>query len=71
VSQVTRTFCDICSHEFTQGYWEYAPSHVVLTMTFPAQTGDNRDCKEVCISCRRRILAAFECPVRCSTEKTK
>jgi hypothetical protein len=64
MSQVTRTFCDICSAEFTDPYWDSAPCHVTLQMSAPAQHYDCKDMEHVCRKCRERIADAFRAPVR-------
>jgi uncharacterized protein (UPF0212 family) len=64
MSEVTRTFCDICGAEFTSSYWDHAPVRVQVIMSLPAQAYDSRDIEHVCRGCRDRIHDALRCPDR-------
>jgi hypothetical protein len=56
----TQTFCDFCTKEFTETYWDYQPCEIKLNLSGPAQAFESRVAQHVCHGCRKAIVAAWD-----------
>ena len=54
----TRTFCDLCGHEFKSNdtYWDSQPCTLVIKMSAPAQSYENFDFEHICKQCRQSVV---------------